>query len=82
MPNYQFDMNINNGVYTVIDNVRFSGWRYTPDFLSNQNHRNMPKLKTCFIIDYDTSNDFNILKVAIPLKGVITLAPPATVRIS
>ena len=41
----------------------------------------MPKLNACFIPDNDTSNGVNILKVAIPLKGVIILAPPAKVRI-
>ena len=45
----------------------------------------MPKLNACFILDNDndhTPNSINILKVAIPLKGVIILAPPANVRIS
>ena len=61
--------------------IQLIGWRYTPNFLTNQNHCYMPKLNACFIPDNDTSNGVNILKVAIPLKGVIILAPPAKVRI-
>ena len=41
----------------------------------------MPKSNACFILDNDTSNSVNILKVAIPLKEAIILAPPAKVRI-
>ena len=57
--------------------VLLSEWRYTPDFLTNQNHCYIPK----FILDNDASNSVNILKVAIPLRGVLILAPPAKVRI-
>ena len=42
----------------------------------------MPILNACFILDDDTQNSINILKVAIPLKWVIILAPPGNVRIS
>ena len=62
--------------------VQFSGWKYTPAFLTNQNHCYMPILNACFILYDDTQNSINILKVAIPLKWVIILAPPGNVRIS
>ena len=62
--------------------VELSGWNCTPAFLTNQNHYYMPILNACFILDDDTQNSINILKVAIPLKWVIILAPPAKVRIS
>ena len=61
--------------------VLLSGWRYAPDFLTNQNHCCIPKLNACFILDNDASNSVNIMKVAIPLRGVIILTPPAKVRI-
>ena len=69
---------------TLTTYIQLIGWRYTPDFLNNQNHcyMYMPKLNACFILDNDTANSINILKVAIPLKGVIILAAPAKVRIS
>ena len=83
MPTNQFDININNGVANVVDNdVRPVKWRYTPDFFTNQNHCYMPKLNACFILDNDSSNSVNILKVAIPMKWAIILAPPVKVRIS
>ena len=84
MPNNQFDINVNNGVAVVVDNDvhPVNGWRYTPNLLTNHNHCYMPKLNACFILDNDTSNSINILKVAIPLKRVIILAPLANVRIS
>ena len=62
--------------------VQLSGWKYTPTFLINQYHCNMPILNACFILNDDTQNSINILKVAIPLKWVIILASPAKVRIS
>ena len=36
--------------------VQLSGWKYTPAFLTNQNHYNMPILNACFILDDDTQN--------------------------
>ena len=83
MPNNQFDINVDNAVAIVVDNDvhPVNWWRYTPNFLTNQKHCYMPKLNACFIFDNDTSNSINILKVAIPLKGVIILASPAKVRI-
>ena len=62
--------------------VLLSEWKYTLAFLTNQNHCYMPILNACFILDDDTLNSINILKVAIPLKWVIILAPPGKVRIS
>ena len=62
--------------------VQLCGSKYTPAFLTNKNHCYMLILNACFILDDDTQNSINILKVAIPLKWVIILAPPANVRIS
>ena len=82
MPNNQFDINVSNGVAIAVDNDVRRGWKYTPAFLNNQNHCYMPILNACLILDDDTQKRINILKVAIPLKWVIILAPPAKVRIS
>ena len=84
MPNNQFDINVNNGVATVVDNdVRPVKWMEVyPSHLTKQNHSYMPILNACFILDDDTQNSINFLKEAIPLKWVIILAPPAKVRIS
>ena len=41
MPDNQFDNNVNNGVAIVVDNdvyIQLSGWKYTPAFLTYQNH--------------------------------------------
>ena len=86
MPNNQFDINVNNGVAIVVDkDVPPVKWiEVYPTFLTNQYHCCMPILNDCFILNDDTQNStcLNILKVAIPLKLVIILAPPAKVRIS
>ena len=62
--------------------VQLSAWKYTPAFLTNENHCYMQILNACFILDDDTQSSINILKVAIFLKCVIILAPPAKVRIT
>ena len=83
MPNNQFDINVNKGVAIVIDNdVPSVKWMEVYPSLFNQSksllHTNIECL---FYLDDDTQNSINILKVAIPLKWVIILAPPAKVRI-
>ena len=60
MPNNQFDINVHNGIAIVADNdVRPVKLRYTPDFLTDQNHCCMSELNACFILDNDSSNGVN-----------------------
>ena len=84
MPHNHFDITLIMALLLLLITtyVKLSGWKYTPAFLTNQNHCYMPILNACFILDDDTQNSINILTVAIPLKWVIILAPPAKVRIS
>ena len=45
MPHNPFDINVYNGVAIVVDsNVRPVKWRYTPDFVTNQNNWYMLKI--------------------------------------
>ena len=86
MPNNQFDINGNNdGVAIVVYNdvhVRPVKWMEVYPSLLNQSKSLLHAIIDCLLLDDDTQNSINILKVAIPLKGVIILAPPAKIRIS
>ena len=60
MPNNQFDIKVNNGIAIVVDiDVRPVKLRFTPDFLTDQNHCYMPEFNACFILDNDSSNCVN-----------------------